>query len=318
MLSRVAENVYWMGRYIERAENTARLVSVNTNLLMDLPRGIAPGWAPLITIVGMDQGFYERHAEANERNVVKFLIGDRNNPNSILSVLHMARENCRTVRELVPRSGWELINELYLYAKENVNTGVTKRDRHEYLSRIIAGSQAINGLLASVMNRDEAYRFLQIGRNMERADMTTRIIDVRSTDLLPDDAPEMKAFDTIQWVSVLNSLSAYQAYRRTVQMQVSRTEVLEFLFKSTKFPRAVLHCLNVVEESLGDLTNHEKPLRKLRSLMRKASSARMESLRKEQLHQFIDDLQLGIIQLHQVVAEFYFLPPPESAAADAA
>ena len=313
MLSRVAENVYWMARYIERAENTARLVSVNTNLLMDLPRGIAPGWAPLITITGMDQSFYQRHGEANERNVVKYLIGDRNNSNSILSSLHMARENCRSVRELVPRSGWEQINELYLYAKENINTGLTKRDRHEYLARILAGSQSINGLLASVMNRDEAYRFLQIGRNLERADMTTRIIDVRSTDLLPDDAPEMKAFDTIQWVSVLNSLSAYQAYRRTIQMQVSRTEVLEFLFKSAKFPRAFLHCLQVIEESLHDLVNNKKSLKTLQALARSTVSTEMETMRKQQLHQFIDDLQFGIIELHNVLAEVYFLPLPETA-----
>ena len=315
MLSRVAENVYWMARYIERAENTARLVWVNANLLLDLPRGITPGWHPLVTITGMDELFYQRHAEANERNVVKFLIGDSGNGNSILSALSMARENCRSIREIVPRSGWEKLNELYLYAKENVNTGLTKRDRHSYLSRIVAGSQAINGLLASVMNRDEAYRFLQIGRNLERADMTTRIIDVRSTDLLPEDAPELKAFDTIQWVSVLNSLSAHQAYRRTVQMQVARAEVLQFLFNSTTFPRALMHCLLIVEESLGGLVNSQQSLRKLRKLIRKTANTKMGTLRNEQLHQFIDDLQLGITELHAAVAKAYFLPPPENPAA---
>ena len=312
MLSRVAENMYWMARYIERAENTARLVWVNANLLLDLPRGIAPGWDHLVTIVGMDQSFYQRHAEANERNVVKFLIGDSSNANSILSALRAARENCRTMREIVPRSGWEKLNELFLYAKENVNTGLTKRDRHTYLSRIVSGSQTINGLLASVMDRDEAYRFLQIGRNLERADMTTRIIDVRSTDLLPEDAPELKAFDTIQWVSVLNSLSAYQVYRRKVQMQVRRAEVLEFLFKSTSFPRAVMHCLHAVEESLGELKNSQKSLRRLRQLMRQTTATEMDRLRKEQLHQFVDDLQLGITELHDAMAEVYFLPPMQS------
>ena len=201
MLSRVAENVYWMARYVERAENTARLVRVNANLLLDLPRGIAPGWEPLVTITGMDEEFHARYGEANERNVVKFLIGDGANINSILCSLRAARENCRTVREIVPRSGWEQINELYLYAKENMSAGLTKKGRHSYLARVISGSQTINGLLDSIIARDEAYQFLRIGRNLERADMTTRIIDVRSADLLPEETAESKAFDTIQWMS---------------------------------------------------------------------------------------------------------------------
>ena len=314
MLSRVAENVYWMARYVERAENTARLVRVNANLLLDLPRGLTPGWEPLVAITGMNEDFQERHIEANERNVVRFLIGDATNVNSILSSLRAARENCRTVREIVPRSGWEQINELFLYAKENVNTGVTKRGRHAYLARIITGSQTINGLLSSIMARDEAYQFLRIGQNLERADMTTRIIDVRSTDLLPETPPEMMAVDTIQWMSVLNSLSAYQMYRRKVQVQVTRKAVLRFLFQNTLFPRSFLHSLNAVEESLGDLKNNQDSLKQIRELVRKALGVRVENLDQARLHHFIDDLQLGIIELHELIAQTYFLPEPEVAA----
>ena len=309
MLSRVAENIYWMARYVERAENTARLVRVNANLLLDLPRGVAPGWEPLVSIMGMDKEFNKRYTRATERNVVKFLIGDRSNHCSILSSLHAARENCRTVRDIVPRSGWEQINELYLYAGEHVHAGLTKSGRHDYLARIIAGSQTINGLLGSVVLRDEAYQFLRIGRNLERADMTTRIIDVRSTDLLPEETAESKAFDTIQWVSVLNSLSAYQAYRRKVQAQVRRDETLRFLFQNTLFPRAFMHCLDAVEESLGELKNNENSLQTLRKLIHKVSTTQVEKLRKEQLHTFIDQMQLGIIDLHEVIEETYFLPP---------
>ena len=312
MLSRVAENIYWMGRYVERAENTARLVGVNANLLLDLPRGLTPGWEPLVAITGMNAEFHERYSEASERNAVKFLIGDATNTNSILSSLRGARENCRTVRDIVPRSGWEQINELYLYAKENVNTGLTKKGRHAYLARIITGSQTINGLLSSIMARDEGYQFLRIGRNLERADMTTRIIDVRSSDLLPDSAPEMLAFDTIQWMSVLNSLSAYQMYRRKVQVQVTRKEVLLFLFQYTLFPRSFLRCLNAVEESLGDLKNNQDSLKSIRTLARKVLGARLEKLDQQQLHRFIDELQLGIIGLHELIAQTYFLEVPET------
>jgi len=312
MLSRVAENIYWMARYVERAENTARLVRVNANLLLDLPRGIAPGWAPLVSIMGGEEEFHKRHSRATERNVVKFLIGDSANHCSILSSLQAARENCRTIRDIVPRSGWEQINELYLYARENVHAGLTKSGRHAYLARIIAGSQTINGLLGSVVLRDEAYQFLRIGRNLERADMTTRIIDVRSTDLLPEEAAESKTFDTIQWVSVLNSLSAYQAYRRKVQAQVRRDETLRFLFKNTLFPRAFMHCMYALEESLGELKNNQFSLMELRKLIHKVSATRVDKLRKEQLHTFIDALQLGIIKLHAAMEKTYFLPPVET------
>ena len=313
MLSRVAENIYWMARYVERAENTARLVRVNANLLLDLPRGVAPGWEPLVSIMGMDKEFHKRYTRATERNVVKFLIGDRSNHCSILSSLRAARENCRTVQDIVPRSGWEQINELHLYAGEHLHAGLTKSGRHDYLARIIAGSQTINGLLGSVVLRDEAYHFLRIGRNLERADMTTRIIDVRSTDLLPEETAESKTFDTIQWVSVLNSLSAYQAYRRKAQVQVKRDAALKFLFKDTLFPRAFMHCLYAAEESLGELKNHKDSLETLRRLIRKVSTTRVDKLHKEQLHTFIDQLQLGIIELHQVVEKTYFLPPPGAA-----
>ena len=312
MLSRVAENIYWMARYVERAENTARLVRVNANLLLDLPRGIAPGWAPLVSIMGGDDEFYKRHSKATERNVVKFLIGDSANHCSILNSLQAARENCRTIRDIIPRSGWEQINELFLYARENVHAGLTKSGRHAYLAHIVAGSQTINGLLGSVVLRDEAYQFLRIGRNLERADMTTRIIDVRSTDLLPEAAAESKIFDTIQWVSVLNSLSAYQAYRRKVQAQVRRDETLQFLFKNTLFPRAFIHCMYALEESLGELKNNQMSLMELRRLIHKVSATRVDKLRKEQLHAFIDELQLGIIKLHGTVEKTYFLPPVEA------
>ena len=315
MLSRVAENIYWMARYVERAENTARLVRVNANLLLDLPRGIAPGWEPLVSIMGVDEEFNKRYTNATERNVVKFLIGDSSNPCSILNSLRAARENCRTVRDIIPRSGWEQINELYLDAGDNVHSGLTKSGRHAYLDHIISGSQTINGLLGSIVYRDEAYQFLRIGRNLERADMTTRIIDVRSTDLLPEETADSKTFDTIQWVSVLNSLSAYQAYRRKVQVQVRRDEALEFLFKNTLFPRAFMHCLYAVEESLGELKNNRDSLEVLRQLIHKVSSTRVDRFRKQQLHSFIDQLQLGLINLHRAMEETYFLPPAEAASA---
>ncbi len=309
MLSRVAENIYWLARYVERAENTARLVRVNSHLVLDTPRKIAPGWGPLVEITGLQEAFHAVDRETNERNVVRFLIGDANNPGSIISALAAARENCRTVRDVLPRSSWEKLNELYWFAKENVQSGLTKGGRDNFLDGIITGSQQITGLLGSVMYRDEAWHFSRIGRNLERADMTTRIIDVRSTDLFPADRLESRSLDTLQWISVLRSMSGYQIYRRHIAIRVSRPDVLHFLFHDALYPRSFMHCLDAVDESIAELQKSEQVLRGIRAIKRKLRGTKVADLDQAALHEFIDELQLGIMDLHAHLAVAYFPPP---------
>ena len=194
MLARVVENVYWLSRYLERAENTARIIGVNTNLLLDLPGGIAPGWLPLVDISGNRAEFDELHdgkaTRGEERDVVQFLIADKNNPGSICSSLHSARENARTLREILPTEAWELLNEFIrrMHAR-TVDGAINKRTRFEFLKRIVVTLQTIAGMLDGTMNRNDAYTFSLLGRNLERADMTSRIVDVRSAQLLPAETP---------------------------------------------------------------------------------------------------------------------------------
>lgn len=309
MLSRVAENIYWMARYLERAEDTARLISVNTNLLLDLPRGVAPGWEPLIAMTGSQQLFRQRYDECSERKALQFLIGDVMNPSSILSSMSGARENCRTIRDIVPREAWEQINEAYLYARDNVATGLSKGGRHAYLKRAILGSQTITGILAGTMNHDQGYQFLRLGRFLERADMTSRIVDVRSSDLLPEQNPELRPYENIQWMSVLKSLSGYQMYRQSRQVRVQRQEVLKFLFLSEHFPRAVQYCLRRLEASLASLARHEPVKKVIAELEQTLHSIDLAALSQEALHQFIDNLQLGLMRIHAELSRVYFPPP---------
>lgn len=311
MLSRVAEAIYWAGRYIERAENTARLIRVNSHLVLDTPKGISPGWEPLISITGLEAIFEQYYDAPTERNVVKFLIGDSNNLSSILSSINSARENCRTIREIIPRTAWHKLNKLYLFAKESIQSGLTQKGRDAYLDGIISGSQQLNGLLASVMYQDEAWHFLRIGRNIERAEMTSRILDVRSTDLLTDveELFESRSLEGVQWISILKSLSAYSIYRRRVQVRVSRLPVLNFLFYDTLYPRSIAHCLASVEESVGTLANSALPLKSLRAVNNKLNKQKMENLGKEALHKFIDELQISIRRFHKTLEKQYFLSP---------
>lgn len=306
MLSRVAERIYWMARYIERSENIARMIKVNSYLLLDLPRKARLGWGPLIDIMGAGELFYSIYKEPSERNVVKFLIGDERNPGSILMSLKSARENARTIRDIIPREAWEQVNQLYLHAKENAVASQSRRRREGYLRQVILGTQTITGLLAGTMTHDESYDFLRMGRNLERADMTTRIIDVRSASLLPGVTEELTPFENIQWMSVLKSLTAYQMYRRQMRLRVRRPDVLAFLLQEKHFPRAFYHTLCEVENCLAGLPHNEKPLESLARLQKKVLNAKPQKLHQEELHKFIDQLQLGLARLHNQIAASYF------------
>ncbi|EIJ43485.1 hypothetical protein BegalDRAFT_2643 [Beggiatoa alba B18LD] len=310
MLSRVANTVYWSGRYIERVEDTARLVIVTSNLLLDLPKSLTTGWQPLLTITGSESLFYEQYKEANERNVSKFLISDINNPSSILSSLSFARENMRTTRDIVPNDLWEHLNNLYLLVKTRVEKGLTKNNRFEVLKEVITGCQLLTGLTTGTMSRGAAYSFLRTGLYLERADMTTRILDVRAANLLPkqgDDANlSLTPFQNIQWVSVLKSLTAYQMYRQHIRLGVKGSDVLKFLLQDEQFPRAVRYCLRMVESYLTNLPKNDMPLRTLARLQRQVQSADVYTLAHSGLHEFIDELQIGLAGVHDQISTTYF------------
>lgn len=310
MLSRVAENLYWMARYIERAENTARMVSVNGHLQLDLPERAKTGWQPLIEITGGASLFRRLHRSAGEKNVVAFLVTDDRNPGSIVASLRAARENARTVRDLLPREAWEQISGLYAGAAQHIRKGELRPDRDRYLRAIVLGAQTCTGLLAGTMSHDVGYDFLKAGRNLERADMTSRIIDVRSADLLPAQGSGLRPFETIQWMSVLKSLSAYQMYRQHVDKSVRRVPVLEYLLKDEEFPRALFHCLGEIEGCLKGLPRNEAALRVITRLRRTVVAADVESLEQRHLNEFLDGLQVMLGDLNDRIRETYFRPVP--------
>ncbi|MFO8023796.1 alpha-E domain-containing protein [Thiohalophilus sp.] len=306
MLSRVANNIYWAARYIERAEDIARLINVNSHLLLDLPKRVRLGWEPIIDILGNHELFYQRHDAADERQVVRFMVSEQANPGSIINSLRQARENARTIRDIIPREAWEQINHNYIQARELASSSLGRRKRDDFLRQIILGAQTVTGMLAGTMTHDEGYDFLRMGRNLERADMTTRIVDVRSASLLPEMSEDLSPFENIQWVSVLKSLTAYQMYRREMRIRVRRPDVLRFLLQERRFPRAFYHTLCEVESCLQHLPHNDKPLKTLNGLQKKVLSVKPEKLLQQELHGFVDTLQLGLAKLHQDISASYF------------
>jgi uncharacterized alpha-E superfamily protein len=307
MLSRVAERLYWMARYLERAENTARLCRTYSQLMLDLHSGVGLDWQQLVYITGSHELFIRRHRTAGERNVIRYVLSTPDNPGSLITSLAQARENVRTTRDLVPSEGWEHVNELYLYARKKLANRGIPRDRYNFLSEIIMRCQQITGLLAGTMSHGDAYQFVRIGRNLERTDMTTRIIDVGSATLIAPGA-ELERLENRLWTHVLRSLSAHQMYRQYVRRRIRPVSVLAFLFQDTRFPRAIAHSLGEIHTCLEQLVHNEEPLRVVLRLQRLVAEADIEKLYTHGLHEVIDDLQLELGRVHESIAATWFAP----------
>ena len=314
MLSRVAERLYWLARHMERAENTARLVNVYSNLLLDLPKGSKVGWETLIHITGGDKVFEETFKNKDEANVSSFLIAQKSNMGSILNSLIMARENARTTREIIPAEAWELINDLYLYAQSNAAKSSGRSSRQVFLKRVINSSFQLTGLLSGCMSHNHAYDFMVMGRNLERADMTSRIIDVGVASLMnhAKNTIDIIPYENSLWMNVLRSLNGYQMYRQHVQDRVNGEDVVDFLLLDPNFPRTVLHCLNRLVEAAGQLPNNENSLRTVAATQRKVRDSKFsELLDTNTQHDFIDQIQLEFATIHNEIASTWFLKPVE-------
>jgi len=308
MLSRVADNLYWMARYLERTENIARLVDVSAGLMLDLPQSLGPGWQPLVTITGNEDMYAERARDYSEKSVVKFIVADQKNPGSMLTSIARAREIARTVRDILPREVWEQINELYLYVDEHAADASAKRTRYGFLGRVTTCAQTLTGMFEGIFNEGDALSFLMLGRNIERADMTSRIVDVRAATMMSGaSAAELRPFETVLWMSVLRSLSGYQMYRLKTRERVHGPGVVRFLLADDQFPRACVCCLRRIEEVLHHLPNSEPLLRRVGRMRRAVHHTRFESLEQGELHEFIDRLQVSLARTNDELARVYFV-----------
>lgn len=306
MLSRVAENMYWSTRYLERAEDTARLINAITLMSLDMPGDVRFGWDALIQIAGLEAEFSGLYRDANEAAVMRFLICDEKNPSSILSCITQARENTRTFREVIPAECWEWINELYLYAKKHLDADLTRRRRYEVLQEVIRRRQSLVGLLAGTMSRDAAFQFLRLGRNLERADMTSRILDVSCAVIPPKVDIGSSQYSDLAWMNILKALSAYQMYRRYVSVHADGAKVINYLLKNREFPRAISHCLQEVLDVLRQLP-HPAPIQlAVNNTLALINNANAELLADGGLHDYIDKLQLGLDSINAALRQHYF------------
>ncbi len=322
LLARMAEAVYWAGRYLERAEGTARLVQVHTDTHIDMPVGRDVGWEPLLSVVGLGADFSMRHPQragarrrASEEEVVDFLLSDTENPSSVLSAVTSARANLRTARPVVPREAWEAANNLWLDVCDHLDEASSREGRVVWLRRVLVGCQQIGGIVSGTMNRDETMSFLALGENIERADLTTRVIATRSGDLHPNrgDAP----YDIVHWMGVLRSLAAYQPFRRAMPARPQGGSTLLFLLQNQRFPRAVQCCLAEVAAALKELPHSDAPFERCTAAAMVLSSAAPLRLTGDGPARLIESLQSALADLHRSVEDTYFFSADDRWAASA-
>ena len=311
MLSRVADCVFWMSRYIERAENAARFVDVNLNLILDLGGTLTNQWEPLIYTTGDHKLFYERYGEATQKNAVAMLTFDEENPNSIVSCLKYARENARTIREIIASPVWEELNKFYLLVKDAARNGKAAENTFEFFSQVKHHGQLIVGMMEATMSRGEAWHFAQLGRLLERADKTSRILDVKYFILLPSVTDVGTPLDSIQWSALLKSASALEMYRKR-HGQIAPLEVAEFLILDAEFPRALRFCLRGAEDSLHAITGTEpgtfrnQAERRLGQLRSELDYAQISDIIEQGLHEFIDGFQNKLNLAGDAIHETFF------------
>jgi len=304
-LSSTAQRAYWLGRYLERAESTARLVNVNSNLLIDLPKRLPLGWSHLIVITGNQKIFSEHYDSPDERNVARFLINDQRNPGSLLNSITHARENVRTLRGIIPRQTVEYVNELYLFAKDTLSEPLSRTRRTQGLYEIPQFAQRIEGFMSANMLHDAHWTFFRLGNYLERADMTSRIMDVGIDNIFKDVA-SLDAYADVQWRSVLMSLDAAQSYNTEVQQPVSQAAVLAFLADNDRLPRSLIYALNAMRNGLRDLPRHERTLRLVNRLRRFVGGANFEEMETDVIRVFLDDIQIQLGDVHQAIQRTYF------------
>lgn len=304
-LSSTAKRSYWLGRYLERAESTARLIMVNASLLYDLPKRLPLGWQPLVNITGGRLLFASLYPEPSEKNVARFLINDVRNPASLFSSLNWVRENVRVLRGIIPRQAIEYVNEFYLFVRASLSEPLSRTRRAQGLSKVPEFVQRLDGFMSGNMLHDAHWTFLRLGNFIERADMTSRIIDV-GCDNLFEDASKLEPFTDIQWRSVLLSLDAAQSYNTVVQAPVNQGAVLDFLICNESLPRSLAYSLNSLRNGLRDLPRNKKILTKTNRLRRLIRQTDVASLEGESLHRYLDGLQIQLAEIDQAIAGVYF------------
>jgi uncharacterized alpha-E superfamily protein len=319
MLSRVAESLFWMSRYYERAENTARFLDVNFNLLLDLNR-ISPVenpsyWIALILVTSQKERFDELYQDYNSRSVTDYLVFSKENPNSITSCISLARENARSIIESISSEMWEQINNLYHFL-QGATPHTVHNDPSGFYREIKNASHLFQGITDNTFSRNEGWDFIQIAKYLERADNVARLIDVKYHMLISGTMGKkeisIESDDTIQWMAVLKSCSALEAFRKVYLSKLDPENILRFLILDRTFPRSINFSICAAEDALWRISgssrhryanNADRLIGKMEAELGYAS---IDEIMAEGLHEYLENLEEELIKIGEQIHLTYF------------
>ena len=343
MLSRHADSVYWIGRYIERAEATARMVDVHYHFGLESPViGHQLRWSSIIAISGSEEDYYKRYPTDEEKSVLEFFVFDHENPNSILSSVTSARENARSIRDQISSEMWESLNAFYLELRTWNVPKIQTATPHSFFAWVKNSSHLFQGICNRTLLIEESREFLDVGRFLERADQTARILDVKYHDLLPRysdehlfDPEEFISTPLVEfvttpagvvpadprdvggpvdihgWTAVLKSVGAFEAFQKTHRQGVSPGRVVEFLLLDQRLPASVRHCISRVESGLRRISKNtdrspKNPAeRVLGKLYNDLNFTTAEEIIAEGLHEYLESVQERCGDVGSAIYETY-------------
>ncbi|MEI9962194.1 MAG: alpha-E domain-containing protein [Limisphaerales bacterium] len=320
MLSRVAHSLYWMARYIERAENIARLVDVNLQLLLDLremdEKKLTAYWLPIVQAAGDEEAFFKLHPRATGHAVTEFLVFQAENPNSIVQSVCAARENARMVRDQITQELWEELNRLYLFVRSPRARQIWHNSPTEFFQEIKSGSLHLIGLASATLLHDEGWWFVQTGQFIERGDKTTRILDVRYETVPERGIPKgVSQTEAIEWAAVLRSCSAWDAYKSFYGAEVHPRLVAEFLLLNDSFPRSLRFCVSELNRAIrrisgvseGSFSNNAEKL--TGRLLAELQFSSIDEIFDHGLHKYLDEAQLKLNNIGEALFLTYIFQP---------
>ena len=315
MLSRVADSLYWLSRYIERAENNARILDVNLQLTLDSdhagPEEEAADWTPILATFEDLKAFRDSHPVINAASVCEFVTFSELNPNSILSCISKARENARTVREYISSEMWERINGLYLWIRSQSARDLYQEAAISLYRQIVDHSHQFAGTTDATLTQADGWNFMQVGKFLERADSVSRILDLKYHILLPQGETVGGTVDTVQWQAVLKSCSGLEAFQKLHTARVTPASVAEFLVLHPAFPRSIRFCVDHLDAALhrisgSDRTQFSNPAERLSGrMLSDLNYTTISDIFQQGLHQYLDRVQLRLIETGQAMFQQY-------------
>jgi uncharacterized alpha-E superfamily protein len=321
MLSRTADHLFWMARYTERAENTARMLDVRVqySLMPQTEKAAEQGWRAMLNVSELEGPFDERYAAPTQKDVIDFMVRDPDNPSSIASCLSAARENARAVRGILTTEVWETENTTWLELQQHLKSRMFEQHPSRFLEWVKHRSHLSRGVTLGTMLQDEAFNFIRLGTFLERADNTARILDVKFKFLASDTIMPGAQGEFYYLAALLRSVSAFEVYRKVYRDAITPARVASLLICQEKMPRSLVACLAAVVANLQDLRNglSQDTERLATELHARLQGADVDDILAEGLHEFLTGFLLAVEQLGVGISRDFLMPEEVPAPATA-